>query len=201
MIDENHFPALAQSAQAAWESLDEFVRVKRDSKASATLLSDELLYEFTNNLRAFRQQLIEAGCFTQHRITAFPLGGPAQAILLTVAADVGVEDRLPPEIETFLARLAELTRALNGREAKARTDPQESPVLPLLLSAGGLAKLINQPEARVETFLRRFRESNRDCVEEIPNPRRREPRYLYRTADVWGPLQERRKKWAKKTAD
>jgi hypothetical protein len=113
MIDRKHFPAIAKSARTALESLDKLIRAKRDSKAKAILWTDELLHEFMVQLCAFRHQLIDAGCFDQHRITVFPLEGPAHALLLTVAEDVGVDDRrLPQEIEVFAARLAELVEAL-----------------------------------------------------------------------------------------
>jgi hypothetical protein len=74
--------------------------------------------------------------------------------------------------------------------------------LPPLLSAADLARQLRQPMRRVETFLRRYhREEHQDCRTEVPNPRKREPKYLYRTADVWPALLERLPAWRKLTTD
>src|SRR5262245_33188947 len=72
-------------------------------------------------------------------------------------------------------------------------------VLPAMLSASDLAKRIGQPSARVETFLRRFRATNRDCAVEVDNPRKNSAKYLYRTKDVWPALQAQLPKWAELT--
>lgn len=67
--------------------------------------------------------------------------------------------------------------------------------LSAMLSAPDLARLMEQPAKRVESFLRRFRESHPDCYSAVDNPRRNEPRYLYRTADVWPALQQQLRTW------
>jgi hypothetical protein len=56
--------------------------------------------------------------------------------------------------------------------------------MPALLSAGDLARLLKLSLPRVESALRRYRENHPDCFTEAENPRKNEPRYLYRTADV-----------------
>jgi len=68
-------------------------------------------------------------------------------------------------------------------------------VLPEMLSAGQLAKMIEQPVPRVESFLRRFRERKVDSYVEVSEPRRNEPKYLYRTNQVWPALQKQLKVW------
>jgi hypothetical protein len=68
------------------------------------------------------------------------------------------------------------------------SDSDTAVPLPAQLSAPDLARMFRLPVARVESALRRFRKSNPDCFTEVDNPRRNEPRYLYRTADVLGLL-------------
>lgn len=58
----------------------------------------------------------------------------------------------------------------------------------VFLSAAELARRVGRDEAAVETFLRRYRKAHPDCFTEVPDTRKNEPRVLYRTADVWGPL-------------
>lgn len=55
-------------------------------------------------------------------------------------------------------------------------------------SASELARLLNQPVASVESFLRRHRVAHPDCFFRTDAPRKNEPQYLYRPADVWAPL-------------
>jgi hypothetical protein len=71
--------------------------------------------------------------------------------------------------------------------------------LPAMLSAPDLARTLEQPVSRVESFLRRFREDHPDSFTEVDNPRKNEPRYLYRTADVWPALQQQLPNWRKRT--
>ena len=77
--------------------------------------------------------------------------------------------------------------------------PEESVIFPVLLSAADFARHLDQPASRVETFLGRYRRTHPDCAIEVPNPKRTEPRYLYRTADVWPALQERLSEWQRLT--
>jgi hypothetical protein len=111
MIDREHFPAIAQSALVALQSLNEFIRVQHSGRTPQ--LSDELRYEFLVRRDALRQLLINAGCFDQHRVTVYPLEGPAHAAMLILAAEVGADgDSLPPQIEASAARLTEVVRVL-----------------------------------------------------------------------------------------
>jgi hypothetical protein len=116
MTDRKHFPAIADSARAVLQSLNAFIKAKRDCKA--TLLSDELLHEFMVRRRALRQRMIDAGCFEEkERVQVFPLGGPAHAALLTLSADLaGSDDRLPQEIEVFASRLSAVVDALTAAD-------------------------------------------------------------------------------------
>jgi hypothetical protein len=61
--------------------------------------------------------------------------------------------------------------------------------LAALLSAPDLARQFGLPVDRVESALRRFRKDHPDCFTEVENPRKNEPRYLYRTAEVCPVLQ------------
>lgn len=54
----------------------------------------------------------------------------------------------------------------------------------LFLSASELAKTVGQPIDAVESFLRRYRQKSPDCFMPTDSPRRNEPKYLYRTAEV-----------------
>jgi hypothetical protein len=98
-------------------------------------------------------------------------------------------------------RLDELREELRTASPPAQPLPESAPgeTLPTplvqFLSAPDLARLLDQPVPRVETFLRRFREDHRDCFVETGNPRKNEARYLYRTAEVWPALREQLTKW------
>lgn len=65
--------------------------------------------------------------------------------------------------------------------------PPDDP-LPPFLSAADLARRFGRPVSGVDTFLRRFRDTHPDSAVGVDSPRKGEPRALYRTADVWGPL-------------
>jgi hypothetical protein len=79
-----------------------------------------------------------------------------------------------------------------------RTD-RKGDLLPTFLSAGDLARGFDQPVDRVESFLRRLRDKQKDCYVEVDSPRKREPRYLYRTEVVWPALQEQLPNWQRLT--
>jgi hypothetical protein len=72
-------------------------------------------------------------------------------------------------------------------------------LLTALMSAADLAKLLGQPTDRVETFLRRYRADHPDCCTEVDSRRTNEPRYLYRTADVWPALVQKLSEWRRLT--
>jgi hypothetical protein len=122
MIEREHFPAIAQSARAALQSLNEFIRVQQAGRTP--LLSDELMSEFLVRRHALRQLMISAGCFDQHRVTVYPLEGPAHAALLILAAEVGADgDSLPPQMEAFAARLTEVVEVLEGLQPAPTSEP------------------------------------------------------------------------------
>jgi hypothetical protein len=68
-------------------------------------------------------------------------------------------------------------------------------VLAELLSAPDLAERLEQPDSRVESYLRKYRKTHVDCYVRVNNPRKNEPSYLYRTAVVWPVLQAQLPRW------
>jgi hypothetical protein len=83
---------------------------------------------------------------------------------------------------------------------ETRTD-SKGDLLPTFLSAADLARGFDQPVDRVETFLRRLRDKQKDCFVEVDSPKKNEPRYLYRTEEVVPALQEKLPKWQPLTDD
>jgi hypothetical protein len=80
-----------------------------------------------------------------------------------------------------------------GLLAAPRGEPLEaSPrtFLATFLSAPDLARFFDLPKDAVEAFLRRHRDKFPDCSIENEAPRKNDPKYLYRTADVELPLKE-----------
>jgi hypothetical protein len=61
---------------------------------------------------------------------------------------------------------------------------------PVLISSTDLAKRLGLTSNPVEVFLRRYRAKYPDCALPTDSPRRNEPRYMYRTADVLAPVRE-----------
>ena len=86
-----------------------------------------------------------------------------------------------------------------NEEATSTLSGGTSGELPMMLSATDLARALEQPTSRVESFLRRFRVDYPDCFVEVDNHRKREARYLYRTVDVWSALQRQLPSWRKLT--
>jgi hypothetical protein len=110
--------------------------------------------------------------------------------------------RVAVQLEAAKAQAARKATVMLGGDRVVGAKPVEPPaVLLAMLSATDIARYINQPVGRVETFLRRFREKKPDCAEPVNNPRRGEPHYLYRVADVWPMIQEKLKSWSKLTDD
>src|SRR5205085_1494242 len=65
-----------------------------------------------------------------------------------------------------------------------------------LLSAGDLAKILNEPVGRVEVALRRYRGKYPDCAIETEKDRRRtDPAFMYRTKEVWPFLLKKKRDW------
>jgi hypothetical protein len=93
----------------------------------------------------------------------------------------------------LLRQSQEAAKGAAGREQGGadEADPvEESPPLGTLLSASDLADYLHKPKPRVESFLRRYRARFPDCCEENASPRKNEPHYLYRVADVLTPLKQ-----------
>ncbi len=67
-----------------------------------------------------------------------------------------------------------------------------------LLAASDLAQFLGQPVKRVDGFLRRYHLTHPDSRVEVDTPRRNEPRFLYRTADVWPALQAQLPRWQRR---
>jgi hypothetical protein len=101
------------------------------------------------------------------------------------------------QVKTLLRWLAAVRpRPTGPGEVPRHADPNAAGLagmLPEFAAAPDLARLLQQPLKRVDACLRRLRKQLPDCyveVEEKKDRRRNEPRYMYRTADVWPALQE-----------
>jgi hypothetical protein len=73
----------------------------------------------------------------------------------------------------------------SGRGAGDSDELPDPATLPPLLPSADLAQLCRVPANALDTALRRHAESHPDCRTDVPNPRRGEPRVLYRVRDVW----------------
>jgi hypothetical protein len=83
-------------------------------------------------------------------------------------------------------------RSHEGRSAPTG-EPPDAP-LPALLSAPDLARITGFSQDAVDSFLRRYRRDYPDCYVENESPRKTDPHYLYRTADVLPALEGRVKR-------
>jgi hypothetical protein len=105
----------------------------------------------------------------------------------------------PGEAQTRLAQcrayLRMLRAAAEALGAPANSAAELLATLPARLSASDLAKQLQQPPGRVHSFLRRYRQNNPHCCEEIANPARRQARYLFLTDVVWPLLVAQLEKW------
>jgi hypothetical protein len=90
-------------------------------------------------------------------------------------------------------RAAEEASASAPRPATGRGEVAPPPAT--FMSAADLAGYLGQPLPKVESHLRRYRQSHPDCAIEQKDPRHNEPRILYRVADVWLPLMEKLPLW------
>jgi hypothetical protein len=110
--------------------------------------------------------------------------------------DAGIKQ----EVAALQRRLRSVGATVQQADARNATSNEEANgPLPVMLSAADLARSLGQPVSRVESFLRRFRESHPDCSIQVDSPRKNEPRVLYRTADVWPALQQQLPNWRKRT--
>jgi hypothetical protein len=117
--------------------------------------------------------------------------GPANSspfYILKVRVSEMTEEELP-DLRAVLRAATQITDDANHQRETPQHDEPETP-LPVFISASDLARFLGLPPARVESALRRFRSDHPDCAFEVDNPRRNEPRYLYRSADV-RPVMER----------
>jgi hypothetical protein len=99
----------------------------------------------------------------------------------------------PGEIVAILRHDAEAkaTTAVPSARPPTSLTEQQPPGPPQSpLSASDLARLLNLPVSKVESFLRRHREKYPDCYLETEKDgrRRNEPKYLYRPSEVWQEL-------------
>ncbi|MBN9523299.1 hypothetical protein J0H58_33100 [bacterium] len=90
------------------------------------------------------------------------------------------------EVEAALLPLA------SGAGGHERENPPAEPatVLPQLLSAPDIAKMVGRPREAVTSFLSRYAQTHPDCRVENQDRRSNEPKHLYRTANVWPALRE-----------
>jgi hypothetical protein len=108
--------------------------------------------------------------------------------------DVG---NLPPwtdEPQDETAALDLLNRMIRACEQTASSEPplagSTATPLPLRASAKDLAAMLGESDDAVDSFLRRYRDKYPDCYIPTDSPRRNEPKYLYRVADVLPALKQ-----------
>jgi hypothetical protein len=87
----------------------------------------------------------------------------------------------------------------DGRSAPAVPDRPTAELLSARDLAGALG-LVDRVNV-VEVTLRRCAEKNPDCRVQVPNPRKGEPRYLYRVAVIWPVLLGKLDGWRLATAE
>jgi hypothetical protein len=86
----------------------------------------------------------------------------------------------------------------NVAQLQAEWAAQEPPIpTPFVMAATDLADALGVPTSAnaVENALRRYAEKNPGCRDEIKNPRKGEPRYVYRVKDVWAHLLSKLPSW------
>lgn len=87
-----------------------------------------------------------------------------------------------------LDAVAAWCEAKMGRNQSQQTDGNadeiNEAVLPELISAADLAKLLSKSVDQVDAFLRRYRKKYPDCYRETEGRKKNEARILYRMADV-----------------
>jgi hypothetical protein len=98
-------------------------------------------------------------------------------------------------LQAVACSLAATNQSLTAEEPSS----DELPMPPgPVYSATDLAGFLKQPDSRVETFLRRYREDHQDCYDEVDSARVNEARFLYHTAAIWPVLVAQAKKWQQK---
>ncbi len=198
---------------------DNSFRDKAASKATGPWLSPEEFSRFRDKALAVRQQFQEtlkqiegvvertwrAGCEirTITGLVLFPLTdeldpnrypGPVLAgIRKEIISEslsfreipllLMLRDAISAEKSIMLSAATSDAGPAHSAETPAKTTPQWA-------SVNDLAVMLKKPRSAVESFLRRYRVKYPDCFMEADSPRRNEPRYLYRIADVLPALKE-----------
>jgi hypothetical protein len=67
--------------------------------------------------------------------------------------------------------------------------------LPALLFTSDLAERLGVPVGPLDSCLRRHRNNNRDCCQEVQNPQRNKPRIMWKTAMIMPVIQPYLEKW------
>jgi hypothetical protein len=109
-----------------------------------------------------------------------------------IRAGLSCEYRSRSQLTEMQCLLA--TALITGRPALVLAHAQEhedSPALPPFAPVKQLAERLHQPISVIRSCLTRYLKDHTDCREPVPRPRKGEPRFLYRTADVWPMLLER----------
>jgi hypothetical protein len=111
------------------------------------------------------------------------------------------DERVPAVLAWYTWLMAEASAAyeryrrplLGGEGLRNEQGENEAPRMHFL-SAPDLAEALRArgyhkaTDDAVDSFLRRYARVHRYCREYVPRPQRREPRSIYRVADVWAPL-------------
>jgi hypothetical protein len=125
---------------------------------------------------------------------------PVHVVLTPAPVLPTTEQSSTHEVLTEITPEEETTASTEARDSATESDPNivATPpvgVPPELCSSSDIAALLKQPPDRVDTFLRRYREKHPDCFVPVRSPRRNEPRFLYRTAEVWPALERQLPRW------
>jgi hypothetical protein len=162
-------------------------------------------------LAAARQKLIKAienerlilDAFRKQAPKDFDFSGHIPDLWELWRAEVGTLKAAPelPKATNYPEAAAALDVFQHAVEKLAESSPCGPPPvesmatatdLPPFASAKDLATLIGKPSnaSAVESFLRRYRDKYPDCYTENESPRKNDPKYLYRVADVLPVLKE-----------
>jgi hypothetical protein len=106
---------------------------------------------------------------------------------LAPAAPLAPDSKAPPPTPELEAQVQAASPQQREQQAV------QAMVLPAMMSARELASYFGLPYSKLESALRRYRAHHLDCWHEVENPRRNEPRIMYRVAEV-SPVVQRLKK-------
>ncbi|MFO0805091.1 MAG: hypothetical protein U0791_18450 [Gemmataceae bacterium] len=144
--------------------------------------SDKLLRELSKPLRSLEMLISASGTPTTPLATA-SRGG------LTAASLAGLVDRANTEQLGIAFRDKHDRQGAGGLKGGDESKLKTEAVLPVLLSASDIARHISRNPKSVTSFLTRLAVRLPDCRIENESKRKTEPKYLYRTADVWPSLE------------